>query len=70
MNDLGSVQSAAEQLVGTPIAEIERDLILATLRQTRGNRTHAAKLLGLSVRTVRNKLAAYANGGFAVPEPH
>jgi DNA-binding NtrC family response regulator len=38
---------------------MERKLILATLDQTSGNRTHAAKLLGISLRTLRNKLREY-----------
>jgi two-component system response regulator FlrC len=38
---------------------MERKLILATLEQTSGNRTHAAKLLGISLRTLRNKLREY-----------
>jgi two-component system response regulator FlrC len=41
------------------IEEMERCLIGQALRETSGNRTHAAKLLGISVRTLRNKLAEY-----------
>lgn len=54
---------ATEALVGLPVADVERDLILATLRQTEGNRTHAAKVLGISIRTMRNKLREYADTG-------
>jgi two-component system, NtrC family, response regulator AtoC len=43
----------------TSLAEIEKRHILATLEKTNQNRTHAAKLLGISVRTLRNKLADY-----------
>ena len=57
------------QLVGLSVADVERDLILATLRQTGGNRTHAARVLGISVRTMRNKLALYDRSGIDVPEP-
>ena len=46
-----------------------RALILATLRQTDGNRTRAAGILGISVRTMRNKLGAYARDGIDVPRP-
>jgi DNA-binding NtrC family response regulator len=51
---------AMEQLVGLDAAEAERYLILATLKHTGGNRTHAANILGISIRTIRNKLNAYA----------
>jgi DNA-binding NtrC family response regulator len=49
--------------VGTTVHEAERALILATLAATRGNRTRAAGLLGLSVRTLRNKLHEYRRSG-------
>lgn len=58
---------AAEALVGLPVAEVEKSLILATLRQTAGNRTHAAHLLGISIRTMRNKLREYAEEGMIIP---
>ena len=44
---------------GQSVDEMERKLILTTLEQTNGNRTHAAKLLGISLRTLRNKLREY-----------
>src|SRR5205085_11194237 len=44
---------------GHSVSEMERKLINATLEQTSGNRTHAAKLLGISLRTLRNKLREY-----------
>ena len=44
---------------GYSVSEMERKLILATLEQTDGNRTHAARLLGISLRTLRNKLKDY-----------
>ena len=50
---------AAEQvtraLVGRTVADVERDLILETLKHCLGNRTHAANILGISIRTLRNK---------------
>ncbi|MGF7056084.1 DNA-binding NtrC family response regulator [Bosea sp. OAE752] len=69
MHDLYPDQAAMEQLVGLPIADVERDLILATLRETGGNRTQAADLLGIAVRTLRNKINLYMVEGHEVPEP-
>jgi len=51
------------------LADIDSDHILATLVLCEGNRTHAAEMLGISVRCLRNKLHKYAEGGFGVPEP-
>ena len=49
--------------------EVERDLIIETLGHTLGNRTHAATILGISIRALRNKLRDYAAQGVAVPPP-
>ena len=54
-------------LVGRTVADVERDLIVDTLDHTRGNRTHAATILGISIRTLRNRLSEYATQGVAVP---
>lgn len=56
-------------LVGRTVAEVEQDLIIDTLRHTIGNRTHAAKILGISIRTLRNKLNSYVEQGIPVPPP-
>ena len=56
-------------LVGRTVADVERDLIIDTLKHTIGNRTHAAKILGISIRTLRNKLNTYVEQGVAVPSP-
>jgi len=56
-------------LVGRTVAEVERDLIIETLHHTLGNRTHAANILGISIRTLRNKLKQYMDEGVAVPMP-
>jgi DNA-binding NtrC family response regulator len=62
---------AAEQvtrnLVGRTVADVERDLILETLKHCLGNRTHAANILGISIRTLRNKLNEYAGNGLPIP---
>src|SRR5262249_31294979 len=50
-------------LVGRTVAAVERDLILETLKHCLGNRTHAANILGISIRTLRNKLNEYAADG-------
>ena len=55
-------------LVGRTVADVERDLILDTLDHCLGNRTHAARILGISIRTLRNKLAEYIQAGLPVPE--
>ena len=52
------------------MADVERDLILETLKHCLGNRTHAANILGISIRTLRNKLNEYSDDGIAVPQPH
>src|SRR5450755_3869258 len=61
---------AAEQvtraLVGRTVADVERDLILDTLKHCLGNRTHAANILGISIRTLRNKLNEYADSGLPI----
>lgn len=56
-------------LVGRTVADVERDLIIDTLKHTLGNRTHAAKILGISIRTLRNKLNTYVQDGTDVPAP-
>lgn len=48
---------------GMTVEQVERALILETLKATRNNRTHAAKLLGISIRTLRNKLNEYRASG-------
>ncbi|HTP78747.1 MAG TPA: sigma-54 dependent transcriptional regulator [Rhizomicrobium sp.] len=54
-------------LVGRTVADVERDLILDTLDHCLGNRTHAANILGISIRTLRNKLREYSQAGLAIP---
>lgn len=70
MPDFTPVRSATQLLVGLPVSDVERDLILATLQHVDGNRTQAASVLGISIRTMRNKLSIYAREGRAIPERH
>ena len=71
----GDIASAATDeeiqagLVGKTVAEVERDLIIDTLKHCLGNRTHAANILGISIRTLRNKLNQYNSEGITVPQP-
>ena len=64
-----TVDAVRRILVGRTIADVERHLILDTLASCFGNRTHAARILGISIRTLRNKLNEYMEAGIAVPEP-
>lgn len=52
-------EATTRELVGQTVAEVERRLILDTLDHCLGNRTHAATILGISIRTLRNKLNLY-----------
>jgi DNA-binding NtrC family response regulator len=65
-----TVQAVTRALVGRTVADVERDLILETLKHCLGNRTHAANVLGISIRTLRNKLTEYAADGVRVPPPN
>ncbi len=64
-----SAPGSVAGLVGRTMDQVERDLILETLGHTLGNRTHAAVILGISIRALRNKLRDYARAGAAVPPP-
>jgi DNA-binding NtrC family response regulator len=57
----------ARWLVGSPISVVERDLVLETLAHTHGNRTVSARLLGVSVRTLRNTITEYSAEGLDIP---
>ncbi|MGQ0527397.1 MAG: sigma-54-dependent transcriptional regulator [Alphaproteobacteria bacterium] len=57
---------AVESMIGRSVADVERDLIINTLEHCLGNRTHAANILGISIRTLRNKLNQYREEGVAV----
>ncbi|MBH66853.1 MAG: sigma-54-dependent Fis family transcriptional regulator [Rhodospirillaceae bacterium] len=63
-SDTGGTDST---LIGKTVAEVERQLIINTLEHCLGNRTHAATILGISIRTLRNKLKTYSDEGVNVP---
>ena len=54
--------------VGRTVADVERNLIIDTLLHCLGNRTHAANILGISIRTLRNKLKLYGDQGLEIPQ--
>jgi DNA-binding NtrC family response regulator len=64
-----TAETISRTMVGRTVADVERDLILDTLDHVLGNRTHAANILGISIRTLRNKLNQYADEGIPVPGP-
>ncbi len=64
-----AAQVSVQSTVGLTVAQVEQDLILDTLDHCLGNRTHAANILGISIRTLRNKLKIYAEHGASVPMP-
>ena len=51
--------------IGTTVGEAERMLIMKTLESTNNNKTRAAEILGISLKTLHNKLKEYATGGVA-----
>jgi DNA-binding NtrC family response regulator len=62
----GAGRAEVEGLVGRTVEEVERELILQTLERYRGNRTSASNILGISVRTMRNKLKTFMEAGIPV----
>jgi DNA-binding NtrC family response regulator len=65
-----AAEAVTRSLVGRTVADVERDLILETLKHCLGNRTHAANILGISIRTLRNKLNEYSSAGVPIPSPN
>jgi two-component system response regulator FlrC len=53
----------SQDLGGIPLAKIERRAILDTLKKTDGNQTRAADILGISDRTLRDKIKRYRSEG-------
>ncbi len=70
LDDLSAVisQQAEEtqNFSGNTLANMERNLIIDTLKHTMGNRTIAANILGISIRTLRNKLKQYQDEGLDI----
>jgi DNA-binding NtrC family response regulator len=50
--------------VGVPLADADRRLIFATLEQCGGVKKHAAEVLGISLKTLYNRLEEYAAAGY------
>ncbi len=64
-----SQQAATNGLVGRTVESVEQEMILGTLDHCLGNRTHAANILGISIRTLRNKIKQYSEQGLPVAPP-
>jgi DNA-binding NtrC family response regulator len=62
-------RACIKQLVGQRLALVERELILQTLRAHRGNRTRTADLLGISIRSLRDRIRNYRSRGDDIPAP-
>ncbi len=63
-NNAGEAAASSNAMeVGLTVAEMEKQLIFKTLEHTRNNRTKAAEILGISIRTLRNKLNEYKKIG-------
>lgn len=55
--------------IGRKMREVETQFIIETLKSHQGNRTHSAKTLGISLRTLRNKINEFTIEGHEVPQP-
>ena len=67
INPVAGTEMSGAEFVGSTVASMERNLIIDTLKHTMGNRTTAGNILGISIRTLRNKLKQYQDEGFEVP---
>ena len=63
INEIGHSSVNVSNTEMPKLKDVERQMILQSLQKTDDNRTHAAKMLGISVRTLRNKLHEYRNQG-------
>ena len=57
---LSTSEPPSLEYVGTTLYEAEKHLILCTLEKVNGNKVRAAQILGVTPRTIRNKLCKYA----------
>jgi two-component system response regulator AtoC len=55
--------------IGRKMRDVEVQFIIETLKKHNGNRTHSAKTLGISLRTLRNKINEFTIEGHEVPQP-
>jgi hypothetical protein len=67
MDTIHSTIPGIDALVGCSMVDVERALILETLQHCLGNRTRAANVLRISIRTLRNRIKKYASEGVDVP---
>ncbi len=66
-DEIDSAAGESELTEEMTLKDMERELILRKLKKTSGNRTRAATELGISVRTLRNKLNLYREFGVEIP---
>ena len=68
LTHLTDIDCASESVAGSgSVKEMETKLILDALKSVKGNRTKAASILGITVRTLRNKIHEYKTMGMEVP---
>ena len=70
LGDAGTARGSDDLVripTGLPLRDVEQQYILRTLQETGGNRTRAARILGISLRCLQYKLKAYAEAGAAKP---
>ncbi len=68
LSHLADQESARKDPAPSSVRDMEMKLIIDTLKSVGGNRTHAASLLGITVRTLRNKIREYRGMGIPVPQ--
>ncbi len=69
VENLDSLDWIQKLPIGIAIKDLETQFILQTLKHHNGNRTHAARTLGISLRTLRNRINELTGLGFAVAPP-